>query len=193
MRKDEIDKLWRQYNELESQGEIKEALLALEQIVSIKPDAATIWTLLGQNLAEIECWVDSEKSFVKAIELNPKSASAHSGMASMYLDRGLLDEAEIFLFKSIECDPTIAETYSFLGVIESRRGNHLDSERYHRRAIELKPNFEEPYLNLGLALIAQKKFEKAEEYIKKAIEIDPVYKEAIETLAQLKHQMKDNT
>jgi len=66
---------------------------------------------------------EAREHYLKAIQLKPSHAAAHSGLAALDLSDGRLDEAFAEVNKAIELKPDSAFSYFHLGLIEERRRN----------------------------------------------------------------------
>lgn len=123
--------------------------------------------------------------FERAIELDPRFAEPHSGMAAAYMllsDSGFAvlppgqgyPKAISFASKAIERDETVAEAHAVLGsVMTGYSWNPVEGERQLRRAMGLNPSLSTAHLWLGWNLIVQQRFFEADEAIGRAAELDP--------------------
>ena len=111
--------------------------------------------------------------FRRAIELDPKNATAHSNLGVVLQDQGQLDEAIACLQKAIELNPGWAPTYSNLGGALKQQGRLDEAIAECRTAIELNPKFALAHNNLGAALADQEKLDEAIAEYRRAIELDP--------------------
>lgn len=95
----------------------------------------------------------------------------------VYLNMGLLNEAENYFLKAIEIDTNYAIAHNNLAVIYLKRGFYKDAIKELRIAIELKPDYAEAYNNLGVAYFNCKKYKEAKWSFEKALSIKPDYTE----------------
>lgn len=93
----------------------------------------------------------AERSYQKAIELNPNNPMAHQSYGQMLAQLGRHDEAEAEFKKALEVDPLSPVGnwgYGF-GLFEARRYDECLEQSY--KTLELDPNFAAAYLNLAFA------------------------------------------
>jgi len=97
-------------------------------------------------------WEAAEREFRRAIELEPRYATAHQWFAFLLHARGAADEALVEGHTAVELDPGSVSARRSLawGYYYARR---YDQARYHLdRAIAMNPNAEETFRVLGLVL-----------------------------------------
>ncbi len=116
--------------------------------------------------------------FRTAIEIAPKSASAHSNLGVALLEQGKPDEAIACFRTAIEIDPKYAPARSHLGAALMKQGKQDEAIACYRKVIELDPKSAEIHNSLAwlLATSPEEKFRDpagAVELAMKAIEQDP--------------------
>ncbi len=140
------------------------------------------------NLRNDEGFARAETAFVKAIEIDPKYAEAHSGLAGVCVIRDqyrLLDgydanpadagrgraEAQ----RAIDLDPTLAEPHAVLGFGLSVGNRLAESEQEFQRALALNPN--DPVVRCwhGNILTALGRIDESLLEYEKAAELDPLW------------------
>jgi len=80
----------------------------------------------------------AERLFIKALKLNPKSRKSLLGLAQINYDKGLNDQAQIYLNKVLKYSAHNAESLWLAILIERRRGN---AERVANYSIRLKSKY----------------------------------------------------
>jgi serine/threonine-protein kinase len=132
----------------DTEPSLREAISCFDRAISMDPAFARAYAGLSQAWSTLamagyeQFSVIEEKSEVealKALELRPDLAEAHSAMArvDMHLDR--FDESIVEARKAIEINPNLAEAHHTLGMVQSTMGRldlGLDSTRM---AYELDP------------------------------------------------------
>ncbi|MBW3050148.1 hypothetical protein DNJ72_08330 [Prochlorococcus marinus XMU1403] len=116
---------------------------------------------------------EAELSLLKAIEIKPDYAVAHSNLGTILKDLGKLEEAELSTRKAIKIKPDYADAHVNLGVILIDLDKLEEAELSTRKAIEIKPDYAEAHLNLGNILKDLGKLKEAELSTRKAIKIKP--------------------
>lgn len=129
--------------------------------------------------------------FQRAIELDPKYAMAHAGLADAYStlyryadasqeNARLAEEASL---RAIELDPDSAESQASLGTALFTKGQYEEAERHFETAILINPNLFESYIFYGRACLSKGDFEKAARIFIRAAELNPMDYQASSFLA----------
>jgi serine/threonine protein kinase/tetratricopeptide (TPR) repeat protein len=114
-------------------------------------------------------WAAAEAEFRRAIDLDPRYATAHQWYTFLLASRGAFGDALVEGHTAIELDP---------GSVSARRSlawcyyyaRRYEQTRYHLdRAIEMNPNAEENYRVLGLTLAIEGEFEEAIRVLNEAV------------------------
>ncbi|MGE5805156.1 MAG: protein kinase domain-containing protein [Ignavibacteria bacterium] len=119
--------------------------------------------------------------FRKAIELDPRYASAYAGLGEAYANLHLdYDSKEVWLDKAIESsfkalmyDPTLSEAYSALGLSYFSKKSMDEAITSTKKAIELDPANFIAYWILGRIYHSTDRDLEAVDPLKKAIELNP--------------------
>jgi TolB-like protein/tetratricopeptide (TPR) repeat protein len=120
-------------------------------------------------------WPGAEKSFQRAIELNPNSARPHLWYGWLLMTAGRLDEALAELKKAED----VARSVDPLGLVDIRAtfANSLYFARQYDRAIDacrkaykLNPNYFVTHYVLGRAYAQKRKYAQSIRVLKKAVE-----------------------
>jgi len=80
---------------------------------------------------------DAEKSFLKAIELDPKRAEFHFNLAAVYRRQQKVKESIAEYEKAIALDPNLAPAHYDLGVMYKNEKRTEDAVREWNRYLEL--------------------------------------------------------
>ncbi len=147
----------------------------------VNPEAHDAY-LRGRYLWMAGNWLESQKYFEKAIQLQSDYAPAWGGlcMSVMLAETGrtpmreVVDKAEAAGRKAIELDDTFAEGHhamAFVYLFGKWDWGRADAES--RRSLELDPNFSEAHHIRSYILLAMNRPEEALQEQKLATEIDP--------------------
>jgi hypothetical protein len=94
----------------------------------------------------------------RAIELNPKSADAHSNLGAALLSVDRFDEAMAAHQQALAINPKHADTHFNLGAAYHVRSNWDEGISHYERAISLKPDHAEAHYSRALVQLAQGDF-----------------------------------
>jgi serine/threonine-protein kinase len=106
-------------------------------------------------------WDEAEREFRRAIDLDPRYASAHQWYAFLLAAKGALGEALVEGHTAVELDPASTSARRSLGTCYyyARR---WDQAAYHfERGITMNPNAEETYRMWGLTLAVAGRLDEA--------------------------------
>ncbi|MCO6438855.1 MAG: tetratricopeptide repeat protein [Phycisphaerae bacterium] len=92
-----------------------------EQIESIAPRCPVFHQILGTALSGIRQYADSEREFLRAIELNPNDANARNELGLMYMQWGREDKARDVLGTAFQIDPFNQRTKFTLDLLDDLR------------------------------------------------------------------------
>ena len=149
------------------------------------------------NQRNDEAFKRAEAAFTKAIELDPKYAEAHSGLAGVCVIRELYHQIDGFnsnaddrarawseATRAIELDPGLAEPHAVLGYAWQLQHGHLqEAEDEFQKALLLNPN--DPVVRdwHGVTLSGQGRIDAALQEYAKAAELDPLWFINLQTYA----------
>jgi TolB-like protein/Tfp pilus assembly protein PilF len=139
--------------------EIRKLRAAVEQAIRLDPLLAEAHDALGMLYARDARWVESEKSFRRAIELDPNSSASRTGFAVYLLESlGRIEEALHQLRIAEKNDPLSPRLQYNLGWLLISAGRYDEAARYCNKLPADHPNRN---MCLGQALLGQGRTEEA--------------------------------
>lgn len=170
----------REISKLVNMRNYDEAVRRLIYLRSQHPDIADIHSILAQCYMELNRFEDAEKSFNRALSLQPNHEEALNGLAYIYATREeKLDVALRYAKKAIEINGMKAEFHHTLGWVLFKTGEVESSIQSFKRALELNPKYMLARYNLGLAYYIQKNYVQALEAFNAVLEINPTHDKAL--------------
>src|SRR5262245_35340694 len=127
--------------------------------------ASLAWTLFIYDWQ----WDEAEREFRRAIELNPRYASAHQWFAFLLAARGQFDAALLEGHSAIELDPASVSARRALGWIYYYARRYNQAREHLARAIEMNPMAVESIRMLGSTLALQGETTEAERVLREAL------------------------
>jgi TolB-like protein/Tfp pilus assembly protein PilF len=118
-------------------------------------------------------FVIAEREFERAIELNPKYATAHQWFGFVLAFQGRYEEGYTESVRAIRLDRDSAVMHWGLGFVCWCARRYEDSIEHCNRALELDSAFTSAYWQLGLIHLAKRMYEPAVAFLKKADELSP--------------------
>jgi arylsulfatase A-like enzyme/Tfp pilus assembly protein PilF len=166
----------------------EEAIAAFKQALALKPDDDIA---LG-NLARIlrargrtQDALDALEVFRAALRVNPKNPQSWYQLATLYLDLGRMDEAEVIFREALSANPKMGAAYNSLGVIAFQQGRAAEAESLVGKALALEPRLRTSLYNLGRIREAKGDDAGAEQLYRRELEMYPDNGRARFNLAQL--------
>jgi adenylate cyclase len=141
------------------------ALRSLE----LNPDLAEAHYALGIYQGVFEWDFEAEeKSYRKAIELNPQYPYAYLGLAITYIRRDDREQAIETAKRSLAIDPLNLYCMFFLGDYLRASGYTEEAMGIFNQILEIDPDYSEAYRGLGNAYITLKEFDRGIELLKES-------------------------
>ncbi|MEG3843428.1 tetratricopeptide repeat protein [Microcoleus sp. herbarium14] len=175
------------------QGKIKEAIVACQQALKIRPDFIHAYVTLGNALQAGGKMEAAIRSYSQALELQPNFAEVRANIGSMYFKMERLEEAIAHYQQAIALSPDLAGAHWNLGKVYHKHGNIEAAIACFKRTSELNPQLvgADFHFNLGNRLFSQGKRDEAIESYEKAIAIKPDWAEAYGNIGSARSQQGD--
>jgi tetratricopeptide (TPR) repeat protein len=132
-----------------------------------------IYLIRGQANLELGQYDQAISEFTKAIEIDPRNASAYSSRGNAYGEKGQYDQAISDYNKAIGIDPKDALTYGCRGDAYRKKGQYDQAISDYTKAMEINPKDVLAYSSRGFAYELKGQYDQAISDYNKAIEIDP--------------------
>ncbi len=161
---------------LQAQGNLEEAITALEQAIDLDPQDAIVVDNLRRALHNLRTALFDQGTLdasLSAIDFNPQDGTAYNNLGMALSAQGNLEEAIVAYRRAIDLNPQDATAYNNLGMALSAQRQFEEAIAVYRRAIDLAPQNAATYNNLGNALSEQRKFEEAIAVYRRAIDLAP--------------------
>ena len=140
--------------------------LALDDTLA-EAHASLAWCLFAYDWD----WENADAEFQRAIELDPRYATAHQWYAFLLASGGRVEEAIITGHTALELDSSsvsVRRSLAWLYVYARR----YEQARYHlTRAISMNPTAEESYRVLGLVLALEERYGESELVLREATQM----------------------
>jgi TolB-like protein/Tfp pilus assembly protein PilF len=118
-------------------------------------------------------WAGSERSFRRALELNPNSYYAHEGYAWYLTNLGRHQESISEMKRAAELDPLSLITAVNVGRTYFDARRYAEAEQAARKALAMEPNFAEAHAELGRIYLASGRPEQAVAALQDAQKLSP--------------------
>ena len=150
-----------------------QALVALNQALTLNPDYAEATLLLGEanlRVADAQSVVASMQSLLKK---QPSLTQAQALLAAAYQSLGQLDDAAAIFREQIRVYPQSARSYLGLGLILREQGKMAEARTAFEKAEELEPENLDTVQQLVELDIASKDFNSASQRVARQLEKAP--------------------
>ncbi len=128
-------------------------------------------------------WVDAEREFQRAIELDPRYGTARQWYAWLLMALGRQDESLMQARLAVELDPSSISIRRSLGWLYNMARQPEAAIAYLRRTVVLDPTAEETHRVLGLAYLQKKMYPEAAAAFQDALNLAPQTAYALAGLA----------
>ena len=137
--------------------------LALDDSLA-EAHASLAWSLFIYDWA----WEGAGVEFRRAIELDPRYATAHQWYAFLLASQGKLEEALVEGHTALDLDAASVSVRRSLGWVYFYARRYDQTTRHMLRAIEMNPTADESYRVLGMSLAQAGQFDEAERVLREA-------------------------
>ncbi len=166
-------------------GQYPQAESTLRHAITLAPDDAGAWGMLGQVLWRQKKNAEAKTAFARGFAADPEIADLHGSLATMLFSEGDVTGAEKVFRESMRLQPNTAQVQANLGSLLASRGEMAEARYHFERSIALKPDFGEAHLNYGRLLVASGETAAAGEHLRIAAQAsDANVKAAAQQLLQ---------
>ncbi len=156
---------------VEAQANCKKAAEIDNRIPAVHVTLARIHDLMGHHDLALQ-------EFQRALDINPRDATALEGLAHAYEQSGRIADAEAGFQKQAALRPDSWDGYDELGNFYIRQSKFSQAIQQYQHALQLTPDNAQVYLNMGAAYLDEgdpKAQKDAEQALKKSIQLNPSY------------------
>jgi len=167
---------WRKAQQLQEQGNLKQALELYTQGLHIEPQhqhAYKIYNNRGLLYCAYGNYLKALDDFNKAIECNPKDSELYYNRANAYRALKMVEQAILDYTITIQLDPHNALAYNNRGNLYLEKGNLDKAEADYYKAIHANPKDSEFYCNRGNLYRIRGYYDRALSDFDKAIALNP--------------------
>lgn len=126
----------------------------------------------AQNLYDQQRWKESAEVLLQIIDTEPTHFSAHSLLASVFIQMGDISQAQEAAEYAVHLQPS-ALGYINLASVLLLQQNYAESERYYLLALQLQPHSFLAVRNLASIYYQTHRYDLAERYIRHLIRLAP--------------------
>jgi tetratricopeptide (TPR) repeat protein len=177
----DLQKLFTDVNALMAAGNYDDAITKLNAETAKNDKCAQCYVALGDAYSKKSDSADAEKSYLKAVDVDPTSAdaaNAYDGLANVYNNEHKFDEAAKASQKAMELhgstggasDPT---SIFNAGVIYWNQSKIPEAEAQFQKVIQLKPDRAEAHYYYGMCLVNEGKIDQAKQALNEYLKLAP--------------------
>ena len=168
------------------------AVIRLEEALKEFPNSSRLWLALGIAQLNHGRNEDAQRSFSRALELDPRSVPALAYLGTTQAERGQYAEAVRFYERAIEADDRLAVPY-YLAADALLKFPEIDAprvEKYLSRAVELDGTFAPARYALARLHVRNERWAEAAAQLETVVRLDPNLAEARYQLGRVYARLK---
>jgi serine/threonine-protein kinase len=151
-----------EYGNIQRKELFPKAEAAVKKALEIDDELAEVHTSLASLLMLNKWdWVNSEKEFKLALELNPNYATTHHWYSQWFLAMGRLEEALDMISRATELDPVSQAILKDKGLVLYFKRRYDDAIEMARKTLELDSNYSAAHRLLSLSYQGKGQFDDA--------------------------------
>ncbi|MFQ5700654.1 MAG: tetratricopeptide repeat protein [Acidobacteriota bacterium] len=168
--KEPTERLVERYARLaRSLGRSDEAEAFFLRYAQLRPGRGEPWLGLGLLQSFSRDYATAERSFLRALQMNPRSRGAVTGLHNVYERGGHSPETLARIERAVADNTDSAAHHTLLGLIYTKDGRTQQAEAQLRRALELEPDLDSALAGLGDVLVATGRLPEARRLLEKAL------------------------
>lgn len=173
----------------------KQASLDIDHAIKLDSNIALYHYVKGLTLmsGDTANAKEAERSYIKALKLQPQLFDANCELAKLYLAKQKYEESEKYYINANKIDPSSPIPYFYLGIISKEMGDTNKSILYFEKTLVYDGNHYDAIMQLG-NFYSLRNDKKALMFFDKAIQLNEYNDEAIYAkglLLQKQHKYKD--
>lgn len=106
------------------QGRLKEAIVTMEQALTLNSQSLENWVALGSIRLQNMDWTSAAKTYEKVLEMNPFDFKSWGNLGACYIGIGDLDAARKTYEKTVKLNPSEASIWVYLADTYLKLGNN---------------------------------------------------------------------
>nr|AAR38498.1 TPR repeat protein [uncultured marine bacterium 583] len=170
---------------LYSNGQIQEALDAVEALTTDYPNEPLLFNISGVCYKAVGELDEAVKSFEKALAIKPDYTEVNYNLGLTLQELGRLDAAVKSYEQALDIQPDYAEAHNNLGITLKELGQLDAAVQCYEKALAINPDYAEAHNNLGNALKDLNQLDAAVKSYEKTLAINPDYAEAHNNLGNV--------
>jgi tetratricopeptide (TPR) repeat protein len=166
-------------------GQYAQSILALEQAVNMN----TLNNDLKIELASA-CFanddIEEAERVIKSIMNNQPTDLNLVNIANIYLERGDIDKAGIYLKKTVDPIKETAQVFNKYAVALRQINRFEDAEDIYRKCLKIEPESDVLHYNLAILYTKTNQMEEAKKSLSEALRLNPENEHAGSLLSKLR-------
>lgn len=172
-------------------GQAKAAIVAVQKLLKVHPNAAVLHLIHGAAFAGQENLERAIKSFRQALVLQPDYLAALNNLAVIYRKAGKLAEAEECYARAVRLQPENADVWFNFGLLREAAGKLEEAAETYAKVVALKPRHGDALNNLGVILHTQGRLHEAAETLEKAHQVQPAHLQILRNLGAVLEKLPE--
>ena len=171
---------------------VNEQLTQFADSPQLRAISVRVQIALGEIALAESKYAEAEKSFRRALELNPQAGRAHAGLAEVFVESNKLNDAIAEAKAALAAGDDHAVTYSLLGEALALNRNYDEAMTSFNEALKRQPRDARALRYRAEVFMARRDLPRAIADLQAALAIEKTTSTMLR-LAELQHQAKQDT
>ncbi len=169
----DTDGLRMQAGLLLDKGDLQNAVIQLQTVVSRAPGNFVAHYNLGRGLSEKGDIEPARAQFNEALRLRPDYTPARLALAQIQLSKGEFEPAIKTSNEVLSYDRNNIKAHLLKAAAFLRSNQTVKAKDELKQILDRNPNSEEAMMQMGVVLVAEKKYKEAEDAFRKCYDLNP--------------------
>lgn len=163
----------------------RNSITLFSHAILVTKDNVVAYVNLGEAYDAEGRSAEAKQEFMKALQINPESASTLNGMGAVYAHGGNRSDAVKYFESALRKQPFFGDAHYNLGNVLAGEGKYAEAAEQYAEAVRAKPESADAHNNLGAMLFKLGRLDEAKKEFQLALKANPDLAEAEDDLGAL--------
>jgi len=174
-------------------GSLQNAKRHLDKAMELGADSGNVHFGIAYYYEKVKEFKKADKSYKKALKLEPKNPDFLNGYASFLCNKGEYSQAQKYFTKAIDQPiyPNVESAFMNAGVCAKRAGDKNTAAGFFRKALNRNKKLPVALIEMAEVEFAKKRYKRADSYIKRFEEVSSPSANSLWLALRVAHFLKD--